>query len=262
MMRVLGPLVCRHVRSRVILALLIAIVPAAAAAQTPPSPKPQPAAKPQTATAKDGSHWGVIFSATPSWTITDQVKKVIFDDGSTGSISGNEFTIGFVRGSTRGGDFGVSYVRKPWDDGSGEIKAPNQQCVTPSNCATSTESTLSQGVYLSGFEVHWTPSFVTIKNHFQIGLNVAGGLSWMHGEVVKTTTGTQFTFNTGKPVLAPANTTETVPAQDEFLKYFPLFKLEVAGSVIITRALKFRVTGGLNFPAYTAGVGFVYLIGA
>jgi hypothetical protein len=191
------------------------------------------------------------------------VKKVIFDEGSTGTISGKEFTIGFVRGSTRGGDFGVSYVRKPWKDGSGEIKAPDQQCVTSTNCASTTETSRTQGVFLSGVEVHWAPSFVTIKNRFQIGLNVAGGIGGMHGQVLKTTTGNEFQFPPGKPpVLVPVNTTETLQAKDELLKYFPFFKLEAAGSVILTRALKFRVTGGLNFPAYTAGVGFVYLIGA
>jgi hypothetical protein len=245
----------------------MAVVPAVALAQTPPPTKPEPApkteSKPSETKEKEKSHWGVTFSSAPSWTISNSVKKVIFDSGSTGTISGSEFTFGFVRGSTHGGDFGVSFVRKPWKDGSGETKAPQQNCITPNNCASTTESSLTQGVFLNGFEVHYAPSFVTIKNRVQIGLNVAGGLGFMHGQVVKTTTGTTFQFNPGKPpALVPVNTVETLQAKDELLKYFPFVKLEAAGSVILTPALKIRVTGGLNFPAYTAGITLVYLIGA
>ncbi len=265
MVRVLAPLVCRHVRSCAILMLMMAVIPATAAAQTPPAPKPpsQPAPKAQSGTATGKSHWGIHFSSAPSWTITDQMKNVILDDGSTGTIKGKEFTIGFVRGSTYGGDFGVSYVRKPWTDGSGETKAPKQNCITSTNCATTIESTLTQGAFLSGVEVHWSPSFVTIKKRFQIGLNVGGGIGAMHGQVIKTTTGTEFQFPPGKPpVLVPVNTQETLQAKDELLPYFPFFKLEAAGSLILTPAFKVRVTGGVNFPAYTAGITLVYLIGA
>ena len=215
--------------------------------------------------AQDGKakHWGVRVTFTPSWEITNQMKNVLFDDEETGTISGsNEFTIGFVRGTTLGGDWGVSFVRKPWDDGSGPTST-NQQCpVTPTNCATITESSLTQGVYLDGFEVHWTPTFVTIKNHFQIGLNVAGGLGFMKGDVVKTETGQEFQFGPGGPVKVPVNRSETVPAKDELMPYFPMFKIEAAFSFIITPALKARFAAGANFPAYSWNIGAVYLFGA
>ena len=237
-------------RSTFILAcalFLTATLPSSASAQTQPSGK--------------ASHWGVRFTITPSWEITDQVKELLFDDEENGTISGNEFTIGFVRGSTLGGDWGVSFVRKPWDDGSGPIST-SQQCLTPTNCATITESTLTQGVYLNAFEVHWTPTFVTIKNRVQIGLNVAGGIGAMKGNVVITETGEEFVFGPGGATRVPVNRSETVAAKDELMEYFPLFKLEGAASFIILPALKARFAAGLNFPAYSFNIGAVYLIGA
>jgi hypothetical protein len=50
-------------------------------------------------------------------------------------------------------------------------------------------------------------------------------------------------------------------AADELLKYFPLIKLEIVGAVIVSNALKVKVAGGANFPAYSGRVELVYLIG-
>lgn len=240
--------VLRAILILIIALILNAAIPATAAAQAQDPGK--------------ASHWGVRFTFTPSWEITSQFRDLLFDDDTEGTISGsNEVTIGFVRGSTRGGDWGVSYVRKPWDDGSGPIER-NQQCVTPTNCATVIESTLTQGVYLDGFEVHWTPTFVTIKNHLQIGLNVAGGIGFMKGDVVITETGEEFEFRPGGPVRVPVNRSETVLAKDELLEFFPLFKLEGAVSYIVVPGLKARFAAGANLPGYSWNIGAVYLIGA
>jgi hypothetical protein len=236
------------IRSTVVALFLLAIIPASAAAQAPEPGK--------------ASHWGVRFTYTPSWEITDQLKNLLFDDEETGTISGsNEFTIGFARGSTLGGDWGVSYVRKPWDDGSGPIST-DTQCLTPTNCATLTESTLTQGAYLDGVEVHWTPTFVTIKNRVQVGLNVAGGIGFMKGDVVISETGEEFAFGPGGATKVPVNRSEVVPAKDELLSFFPLFKLEGAVSFIVAPGLKARFAAGANFPAYSWNIGAVYLIGA
>src|SRR5438128_1641796 len=63
---------------------------------------------------KEG-HWGVSFSATPQWTLAAPLKKALSENGET-NIKGNEVTVGVVHGSTLGGDWGVSFVRKPFDN--------------------------------------------------------------------------------------------------------------------------------------------------
>lgn len=40
----------------------------------------------------------------------------------SGEIEGSELTIGIVRGSTRGGEWGVSFVQKPFEDGSTSVR--------------------------------------------------------------------------------------------------------------------------------------------
>src|SRR6185369_4973905 len=165
-------------------------------------------------------HWGAIFSATPSWTLAPTLKKVMFEDNEEGHMDGSEWTIGFVHGSTRGGDWGVSYVRKPFDDGSGSTKT-EQQCFGPNfspPCGDEVETVATQGMYLSGIEVHWAPSFVTIKNHVQIGLNVGGGAASVKGNVLKTTDGFTPTFTPpNKITLTPTHEQETLLASEELV---------------------------------------------
>jgi hypothetical protein len=212
------------------------------------------------------AHWGVTASGTPSWTLAPTLKKALFEDNEEGHMDGSEFTIGFVRGSTRGGDWGVSYVRKPFDDGSGSTKT-EQQCFGPNfspPCGDEVETVATQGMYLSGVEIHWAPSFVTIKNHVQIGLNVGGGAASVKGNVVKTTDGFTPTFTPpNKITLTPTHEQETLLASEELTSIFPLLKLEAVANVIVVPALKIRFSGGLNFPSSTAfRIAVVYLIGA
>lgn len=210
------------------------------------------------------SHWGVAASSTPNWTLAEPIRKLFFEED--GTIKGSEFTIGLVRGSTRGGDWGVSFVRKPFKDGSGETSS-DLRCFFPApqtQCATETESTLTQGVYLNGVQVHWFIAFATIKNRVQVGLNVGGGVGTMNGNVVKTEDGFTPSVNpqTRQATLTPTHTVETLLAKDELLPMFPLAKLEAEGAVIVTPALKVKIAGGLNFPSIGMRVGVVYLFGA
>jgi hypothetical protein len=207
----------------------------------------------------DDSHWGVAASSTPNWTIAEQIRMLFFE--GDGTIKGSEFTIGLVRGSTRGGDWGVSFVRKPFKDGSGEISS-DVRCFSPApqtQCVTETESTLTQGVYLNGVQVHWFIAFATIKNRVQVGLNVGGGVGIMNGNVVKTKDGFTPSVNpqTKQPTLTPTHTVETLLAKDELLPMFPLGKLEAEDAVIVTPALKIKIAGGLNFPSIGMRVGLV-----
>ena len=232
----------------VLLSVLVGVIPAPVLAQG------------------EKSHWGVNASFTPEWTLMEQLRKLMFDE--QGTLSGREFTIGVVRGSTRGGDWGVSFVRKPFTDGSGSIEV-DSECfpppAQPNQCATTRTASLTRGVYLNGVQVHKFFRFATIKDRVQIGMTVGGGIASVKGQVVETTEGVEargFNPQTGRVTLAPFRTEETLTAKDEMLPLFPLAKLEAQGSVILTPALKVQIAGGLNFPSRSFRTGVVYLLGA
>jgi hypothetical protein len=221
---------------------------------------------PQTAPGKppNPSHWGASFSMTPSWNLASGLRNLIQDNSSSVDIQGSELTVGIVRGSRRGGDWGVSLVSKPFKDGSGFVQT-GQFCLQSNNCRPTLETDVMQGVKLTGVEVHKFFRFVNIADRAQIGLNIAGGIAGVSGTIVKTTDDFQVTgFNpqNGQATVVPTHVVENRKAADELLPKFPLLKLEVEGAAIITPALKAKVSGGLNFPGVGMRVGLVYLFGS
>jgi len=209
-------------------------------------------------------HWGVSASFVPEWTIHDKIRPLFFDEDTEGSIDGSEFSIGFVRGQVRGGDFGVSLIRKPWNDGSGSTET-STQCFNQAQtiCRQEIEKNETQGVFLQGVEAHWFLGFVKIQRRAQIGLNVAVGIAAFNGDVVKTTDGFRQTgFSQGQPILTPFHEVEVNPAKDELLPFFPIFKLEAEGDIVVAPGLKVKIAGGMNFPSVSMRVGAMYLFGA
>jgi hypothetical protein len=195
--------------------------------------------------------------------MADQLKKLIEDENAVVDITGSEITVGVVRGSQLGGDWGVSFVRKPFKDGSGVVT--NDEDCFQSRCFSSTESNVFQDVKLTGVEFHWFWRIVNIKQRVQLGLNIAGGIANVSGQVIQTTDDfvvTNFNPQTGQITATPRRTVETHDAAEELVEKFPLGKLEAQGSIILAPGLKVKIAGGLNFPAYSARVGLVYLIGA
>jgi hypothetical protein len=212
------------------------------------------------------SHWGVNASFTPQWTLMEPLRKLMFDE--QGTLAGREFTIGVVRGSTRGGDWGVSFVRKPFTDGSGSTEV-DSECfpppAQPNQCATMKTTSFTRGVYLNGVQVHKFFRFANIKDRVQVGMNVGGGIASVKGQVVETTDGFEvrgFNPQTGRVTLSAVHSEETQTAKEELLPLFPLLKVEAAGAVILTPSLKLQIAGGLNFPSRSFRTGVVYLIGA
>lgn len=234
-------------------------IPYLAFAQTQP-PKSKPPKNPR---------WAVSFSATPSWKIAPFVENAITDEGETISFRGSELTIGFGRGSRRGGDWGVSYVRKPFKDGL-ISESFDTDCFQPSPgqnlCNNSHETNTAQGLMLTGFEVHWFIAVARIKDRVQLGVNLAGGIANVKGTVRKVEEGSRWQFvpnpnGPGTNVLTPFREEEENPASEELMKKFPLIKVEIEGGVILTPALKVQVAGGLNFPSNSMRILFLYLIG-
>jgi hypothetical protein len=212
----------------------------------------------------DASHWGVSFSVTPKWEMANKLKSLIEEDNAVVDITVSEVTVGLVHGRQLGGDWGVSFVRKPFKDGSGIVKN-DQQCFQSNICFPSTESDVMQGVRLTGVEVHKFIKFVNIKNRVQLGLNIAGGIASVKGTIVETkdeTVVTNFNPQTGTTTTTRRHTVENHDAAEELVSKFPLAKVEAEAAILVAPGLKLKVAGGLNFPAYSARVGVVYLIGA
>ena len=127
------------------------------------------------------SHWVVGTTFTPKWTSNDSLAETLF--GWEGELEGSEFTIGVGRGSTRGGDWMVSYVNKPIEDAT--VVESESDCFSGS-CTTMTETRVLQDVKFTGVEFVWSKPFVTIKDRVQIGITVGGGYANTKGTVNET----------------------------------------------------------------------------
>jgi hypothetical protein len=215
-------------------------------------------ALPGMAAAQDRSYWGVGVSFVPAWTATPRVQEFLIS--GDGTLQGSEFSVGMVRGSTRGGDWGVSFVRKPFKDGMTFVES-SYDCFTPTDCFGSSRTQVFHDSYVNGVEAHGSFSFVTIKNLVQIGMNVGGGVGRVRGTVEETYEFTSTHPVTGEP-MPPMRDVTVRPADEVLYKLMPLFKLEAQGAVILTPALKVKVAGGLNLPGTSFRVSAVYLIGA
>jgi hypothetical protein len=220
--------------------------------------------------AQNESHWGVAGSFTPSWSTSDTFRNLRenlwgIDPEADVSLEGTEFTIGFVRGSTRGGEWGVSYVRKPFKDGARFHESDESDPCTPTQCSRHTSTVVTRDVRLQGVEFHWFRPFVTAANRVQVGVNIAGGVASVKGNADETIVFEDTITFPGFPTRRDVFTdTFSGSVKDfEFMySVVPLLKLEVQGAVIVAPGLKIKVAGGLNMPALSMRVGLTYLFGA
>jgi hypothetical protein len=239
---------CLSIRQAVVVPFVVAgLFPATAVAQT------------------EQSRWGVNVSGTPQWSLMDSLQELMFE--AEGDIEGSEFTIGFVRGSHRGGDWGVSFVRKPFRDDSGGVDR-DELCYSEANpprCFTEITNFATRDVYFNGVEFHWFKPVATIKDRVQLGFVVGGGIAKGTGSVIETTDTVDlvgFNPQTRQPIFASRHTVEVLDVSEELPQVFPLAKAEVAGAVLVAPGLKLKVAGGLNLPGYAVRIGASYLFGA
>ena len=212
------------------------------------------------------SHWGASVSFTPPWSADSQLQETLWGlEG--GGLEGTEFTVGIVRGSTTGGDWGVSYFRRPVKDSVVSTTADSECSTTGgfTNCYAYSNTIAAHGVYVLGIEAHKFFSFGTIAQRVQLGLNIAGGIGFPRGTFEQTSTN-ESTL-TGPPGFPPqtfsSTDTYTSPANETFYTYVPSAKVEAQAAIVVAPALKIKVSGGLNLPsAFAFRVGAVVLFGA
>lgn len=242
------------------------------------------------------SSWGVSGTFVPEWHVPSFLEVLAAAHFSEDDIpiedqnlKGPEFRIGIVRGRALSGDWGVSFVRRGFEDGTttgsngSGCSGGGQGNVLVLQCDTLTAEMTRRDVRLNGVEVHKYIPFVTIADRVQIGMNLAGGFGAVSGQVEVSDFRTTFTctfppgvvpgFNNdhGGPS-APCNgatisnvvTVQTGSSSDDFSRFLksdsdllPIGRVEVGAGVIVTPQFKIRVQGGLNYP----GVNVVSVTG-
>jgi len=229
---------------------------------------------PSSATAQeDSSHWGVGVSFTPKWSAHDTLRTKLLGLGSEddeGDLEGSEFTIGVVRGSVGGGEWGVSYVRRPFENGTTLIEREPEECFNDqfvNSCSRSTFTRELQDVFLQGVEWHMFIPFVRVAERVQIGVNVAAGAGFPEGTIIETfdNVNTTTILVPPPPRTSTDTFTDTFPsaATDVMYPVVPLLKLEAQGAILLAPGLKLKVSAGLSAPSAAAfRIGAVYLIGA
>jgi hypothetical protein len=171
------------------------------------------------------TYWGIGVGFTPTWEVPDWQEPMF--DAERMALEGSEFRIGFVRGNTLRGDWGVSFVRR-------DIEDRDEAEVTNAGTVLATRSNT-----LIGVEIHGFKPFTTIKERVQIGVAYGAGIGSYRGTVVST---------------SPGEPAEIVPARVLFspggsdIGFQPLGRFEVAGALILGRHAKVRVGAGINFP--------------
>jgi hypothetical protein len=178
-------------------------------------------------------------------------------------VTGSDFSIGIARGSDQGGDWGISFIRQSWKDGS-LIDDTELDCTNFSNgCFMFGEYFFMRDVKYNAFLIHKFAPFVTIANRVQIGLNAGGGIGSFSGSFERHDVNVEFvSFNPSTGRQAPEVVTLVEP-DEELFSPWPIGKVQIAASVLVVPGFKVRVGGGLDFPGTSAfSITGLYLFGS
>lgn len=214
------------------------------------------------------SRWGVSVSATPRWDTFGPVEKL--STAETLDLHGSEFTIGLVRGSDNGGDWGVSLVRRTVSsDSSVSIVTRTHEVggfFEEPRFFYDTIAHSLRSATMTGVEVHKYAPFLKTRR-VQAGLTFAAGFAKVSG----TTVSVYATYEDGpgmnwnNPV--PRVETRELPAKEVFKDTLslssplPLARLEATVSIRATSQVKVKVGGGLAFPGkavFRVGVSYLF----
>jgi hypothetical protein len=192
----------------------------------------------------DDPSWGVTAGFSPQWSIPGEFLAELFD-ATTIDVKGPEFRLGIIRGTTLGGEWGVSLIHKRLSKQSTVAVEGSDDLVT----------LLANDAELLGVEVHRFIPFVRAGDRVQVGLNVGGGVAQLRGFVTATYVGaTSADF--------------TLPFQDILgvtgrqIDWAPIGRAELAVATLVGERLKVKVSGGFNMPGFQIlSVSFSYLLG-
>ena len=191
----------------------------------------------------DDTTWGITGGVSPQWSIPGDWLADLFD-ASTLDVKGPEFRVGVIRGTTNGGEWGVSLIHKRLSKESVfEIEGTND-----------TLTVVADDAEMIGVEVHRFFPFAR-AGRVQIGVNLGGGIAQLRG------------FVSGVQV-GPTSTNFTLPFPEAFvvagseIDWLPLGRAEVGAATLIGERLKIRVSGGFNMPGFqVVSLSFSYLLG-
>jgi hypothetical protein len=191
----------------------------------------------------DDTSWGITAGVSPQWSMPGTIFAELFD-ASRLDVKGPEFRVGVIRGTTLGGEWGVSLVHKRLSKESTIELQGSDDLLT----------VVTDDAELIGIEVHRFFPFARAGS-VQIGANLGGGIAQLRGFVTGTYIGS-------------TTTNFTVPFPDAFtvtdrqIDWLPVGRAELAAAVPVGERLKIRVSGGLNIPGFqVVSLSFSYLLG-
>ena len=192
----------------------------------------------------DDPSWGIAAGVSPQWSVPGEWLAGLFD-ATTIDVKGPEFRVGIIRGTTLGGEWGVSLIHKRLSKQSTVAVEGSDDLVT----------LVADDAELLGVEVHRFIPFARAGDRVQVGLNVGGGVAQLRGFVTATYVG--------------ATATDfTLPFQDFLgvtgrqIDWVPIGRAELAVATLVGERLKVKVSGGFNMPGFQAvSLSFSYLLG-
>lgn len=191
----------------------------------------------------DDTSWGITAGVSPQWSMPGTIFADLFD-ATRIDVKGPEFRVGVIRGTTLGGEWGVSLIHKRLSRESTIELEGSDDLLT----------VVTDDAELIGLEVHRFFPFAR-AGRVQIGINAGGGIAQLRGFVTGTYIGS-------------TTTNFTVPFPDAFgvtgrqIDWLPLGRAELAAAAMVGERLKIRVSGGFNMPGFqVVSLTFSYLLG-
>ena len=201
--------------------------------------------------AFEENRWGVHVSLTPEWRAPDAFRHLL-DAHEIVDWRGSDYSIGFVRGRARGGEWGLALIRQ-------RVKADSMLCLTADGagggCNDPVEAT--GDLRLQGFEFHWfTPLARFADDRVQLGVNTGAGAGWYQGMV-------------RRPAMAagPVDAGEALRFRRQestggFGIPVPIFRIEFAVAGALAPGLRLMGSAGYGLPgSRRIGVALSYFPG-
>jgi phage antirepressor YoqD-like protein len=191
----------------------------------------------------DDPSWGVTGGFSPQWAVPGDWLAGLFN-AKTIDVKGPEFRLGIVRGTTLGGEWGVSLIHKRL----------SKQSTVAVDGGSDLLTVVANDAELLGVEAHRFIPFARLHK-VQVGVNLGGGIAQLRGFVTGTYVGT-------------TSTNFTLPFPDAIgvtgrkVDWIPVGRAELAAATLVGERLKVRVSGGFNMPGFqVVSLSFSYLLG-